>query len=380
MVGVISRPDTYEKLQILSNDARYDLACACSDSTDERRKRGNDGKWIYPVTLPNGGRSLLFKTLVSNVCVNDCKYCPLRAETDVRRCTLNAEETARAFLDYYNQKKVFGLFLSSAVINSPDKTMEMLNSTAKILRKKHGFKGYIHLKVIPGASDAAIEQSLSLASAVSLNIETPGQANLTKPSKAKDYLRDIIEPIKLISRLTAKSSRYAGVKQTTKFIVGAAGETDTQIVKYMAGLYDRLKMSRIYFSAYQKGLGDPSLPGEQTRLTNPAEAFKREHRLYQVDFLLRRYGFTESDIVFDSNSNLSLTIDPKEAWAKRNPQAFPVSVNSAPRQLLLRVPGLGPITTNRILNRRKVARIRAIEDIGKTGARLKKAEKYLVFQ
>ena len=207
MVGVISRPDTYEKLQILSNDARYDLACACSDSTDERRKRGNDGKWIYPVTLPNGGRSLLFKTLVSNVCVNDCKYCPLRAETDVRRCTLNAEETARAFLDYYNQKKVFGLFLSSAVINSPDKTMEMLNSTAKILRKKHGFKGYIHLKVIPGASDAAIEQSLSLASAVSLNIETPGQGNLAKLSKEKVYLRDIIEPIKLISRLTAKGSR-----------------------------------------------------------------------------------------------------------------------------------------------------------------------------
>lgn len=379
MVGVISSPDTYEKLQILSNDAQYDLACACSDSTDEHRKRGNDGKWIYPVTLPNGGRSLLFKTLISNVCVNDCKYCPLRAKTDVRRCTLNAEETARTFLDYYNQKKVFGLFLSSAVINSPDKTMEMLNSTAKILRKKHRFKGYIHLKVIPGASDAAIEESLSLASAVSMNIETPGRKNLLKLSNSKDYIRDIIEPIKLISRLTAKGSRYAGVKQTTQFIVGAAGEKDTQIVKYMAGLYDRLKMSRIYFSAYQKGLGDPSLPGEQTRLTNPAEAFTREHRLYQVDFLLRRYGFTESDILFDSNGNLSLTIDPKEVWAKRNPHAFPVSVNSAPRQLLLRVPGLGPITANRILNRRKVARIRGIEDIGKPGTRLQKAEKYMVF-
>ena len=260
MIGVTARPGTQQKLEILSTDAQYDLACACGTTKDEHRKRSGKGKWIYPITLPNGGKSILFKTLMSNVCVNDCKYCPLRDNMDVRRCSLSAEETAKVFMDYYNQRDVFGLFLSSGVAGSPDATMERLNATARILRKKYRFRGYIHLKIIPGASDAAIEEAVSLSSAVSLNIETPGEKNLAKLSEKKKYIRDIIEPIKLISRLTSCGGKYAGVKQTTQFIVGAAGESDSEIVKYMGGLYNRLKLQRIYFSAYQKGLGDDSLP------------------------------------------------------------------------------------------------------------------------
>jgi predicted DNA-binding helix-hairpin-helix protein len=379
MVGVVSRPGTQEKLEILSADAQYDLACACGSSRDEHRRRSGQGRWIYPITLPSGGKSTLFKTLMSNVCTNDCKYCPLREQRDIRRCNLGPEETTRVFLDYYGRREVFGLFLSSAVCGSADATMDRLNKTARLLREKHKYRGYIHLKVIPGASDAAIEEATSLASAVSVNIETPGEKNLAKLSEKKRYIRDIIEPMKLISRLTGRGSRYERVKQTTQFIVGAAGEADAEIVKYMWGLYDRLKLQRVYFSAYQKGLGDESIAGEQVHSSRSADVFMREHRLYQVDFLLRRYGFEEPDIVFEEGGNLSLAIDPKEAWAMRHPEAFPVDVNRASYFELLKVPGLGPVTVKRILERRKERRVRRMEDIGKVGVRLEKARKYLVF-
>jgi len=379
MVGVICKPDTQKKLEILSADAQYDLACACGSAKEEHRKRSGDGKWVYPVTLPNGGKSTLFKTLISNICTNDCKYCPLREAMDVRRCSLGAEETAKVFLDYYQKRKVFGLFLSSGVLGSADATMDRLNTTASILRKKYGFRGYIHLKIIPGASDAAIEEAVSLASTVSINIETPGEKNLQKLSQKKNYIKDIIEPIKLISNLTGRGTKYSRVKQTTQFIVGAANETDSEIVRYMGGLYDRLKMHRIYFSAYQRGLGDESIAAEQKTPDSTTDILMREHRLYQVDFLLRKYGFNESDIVFENEGNLSLSADPKQVWADRHPEIFPVNVNAASKFDLLKVPGLGLITVERILKQRASAKIRRLENIGKVGVRLKKAGNYLVF-
>jgi len=379
MVGIVSKPDTQRKLEILSADAQFDLACACGTNRDDTRRRGDDGRWVYPVTLPNGGRSVLFKTLISNACTNDCKYCPLREQQDIRRCTLGPEETARVFLDYHRRRKVFGLFLSSGVVGSPDGTMDRLTTTARLLRRKHGFRGYIHLKVLPGASDAAIEEAVSLSNAVSLNIETPGQANLAKLSARKDYIRDIIEPIKLISRLTARGTRFSKVKQTTQFIVGAAGESDAEIVKYMGGLYDRLNLQRVYFSAYQKGIGDASLETDDPGSANPADVFVREHRLYQVDFLLRKYGFKDNDVVFGSAGNLSLETDPKEMWAEAHPEFYPVDVNRASRMELLRVPGLGPVTVGRILQIRRTSRVSRLEDVGRVGTRLRKAQAYLAF-
>jgi len=379
MVGIISKPDTRRKLEILSSASQYDLACACGTTRDDHRTRSSDGRWIYPVSLPDGGRSILFKTLVSNVCSNDCKYCPLREGRDIRRCTLGIEETAKVFLDYLNRREVYGLFLSSGVAGSPDATMERLTGVARLLRKKHRFKGYIHLKIIPGASDAAIAEAVSLASAVSLNIETPGAENLARVSEKKKYIEDIINPMKLISKLTAGGTRYHRVKQTTQFIVGATGESDAQIVKYTFGLYERLRMHRVYFSAYQRGLGEDSIAGERAIIGNPADVFMREHRLYQVDFLLRKYGFKEADIVFEKDGNLSLQTDPKEAWASAHPEAFPVNVNRASKFELLRVPGLGPVTVRRILERRKQRRLCSMEDIGPVGVLLRKAQRYVTF-
>jgi predicted DNA-binding helix-hairpin-helix protein len=231
------------------------------------------------------------------------------------------------------------------------------------------------LKIIPGASANAIEEAVSLSTAVSLNIETPGAKYLAKLSGRKRFIEDIVEPIKLISRLTGRGNKYARVKQTTQFVVGAADENDSEIVKYMWGLYDRLNLKRIYFSAYQKGLGDELIDKQ----TQPSDVLTREHRLYQVDFLMRKYGFTESDICFDKTGNLSLETDPKEVWAKRHPEYFPVDANCASKCELLRVPGLGLITVERILEQRKTARIRDIEGIGKPNSRLNKANQYLAF-
>jgi len=378
MVGIISKPDTQQKLELLSTDAQYDLACACGSAKDEHRRRSSRGKWIYPVTLPNGGTSVLFKTLISNACSSDCKYCPLRSNMDTRRCTLSPDEAAKVFMDYYTGGLVSGLFLSSGLTGSADTAMQRLIDTASIIRKKHKFRGYIHLKVLPGASPAAVEKAVSLSTAVSLNIETPGAEHLEKLSDRKNFLTDIIEPIKQIRSLTAKGNRYQRVKQTTQFIVGASDETDAEIVKYTAALYDRLNLNRIYFSAYQTGLGDTSLPAEQTS-HNAHDNLTREHRLYQVDFLLRKYGFKGDEIPFEEDGRLSLTTDPKQSWADSHPETFPLNINYAPKHLLLRVPGLGPVTVSRILQHRRRSKLHCIRDIAKPNKRLAKAEKYITF-
>ncbi len=372
--------DTIEKLKVLSEDSQYDLACACGTGKNDHRKRSRDGKWLYPVALPQGGYSVLLKTLLSNSCSNDCKYCPLRAETDVRRCTLHPEEVARAFMEYYRRKKVFGLFLSSAVIKNADYTMEKINAVARLLRYKHAFRGYIHLKVIPGASDAAIEDSLSLASAASLNIETPGGKHFCLLSDRKIYDRDIIRPLGLMGKLTARGMKYSRVKCTTQFIVGASDETDSEIVDSVFRLYDGMNFKRVYFSAYQKGLGNPDIPGERRFLTNPNEPFTREHRLYQVDFLVRKYGFQRNDILLDGNGNLRLDKDPKEVWADQHPEYFPVRINRSDKENLLRVPGLGPETVCRIFEARKERRITCLSALGIKGKRAEKIRNYVIFE
>lgn len=372
--------DTVEKLKALSEDSQYDLACACGTNKNDRRKRGLEGKWLYPVSLPQGGYSILLKTLLSNACSNDCKYCPLRLDNNIRRCTLQSEEIANVFMQYVRKKKVFGLFLSSGVIGSPDYTMDRINAAARIIRYKHNYKGYIHLKIIPGASDAAIEDSISLANAVSLNIETPGKKRFEILSKKKDYANDIIRPLKLISRLTKEVVKYKGVKCTTQFIVGASDETDSEIIRYTFSLYEKLKLQRAYFSAYQKGLGHPDIPGERHMPLNPNNILMREHRLYQTDYLIRKYGFKNNDIIFDQNGNLRLDKDPKELWAESNPEYYPVRINKADREMLLRVPGIGPKTTALILKMRQFRSISSLQDLGLKGKIAQKAIGYVVFE
>ncbi len=372
--------DTIEKLKVLSQDSQYDLACACGTRDDDRRKRGRDGKWLYPVSLPQGGYSILLKTLLSNACANDCKYCPLRAESNVRRCALQPEEVARVFMEYQRREDVFGLFLSSGVIKNADHTMDKINTVARILRYKYHYRGYIHLKIIPGASDAAIEDSISLASAVSLNIETPGKRHFDVLSRKKDYDKDIIRPLKLMSKLTGRGMRYSRVKCTTQFIVGASDERDSEIIKYMSGLYDRLNFNRVYFSAYQRGLGTPDIPGEKNILSSPEESFTREHRLYQVDFLMRKYGFGDNEIPLDKSGNLRLDKDPKQVWAEAHPEFYPVRINTSEREQLLRVPGLGLVTVDRILKMRRERKVTGIEDIGLKGKMAVNVKSYVVFE
>lgn len=368
--------ETHDKLRILTQDSQYDLACACGSGKDDQRTRSADGRWIYPVALPDGRRTFLFKTLISNVCVNSCGYCPLRAGRDPRRCSLEPEETARAFMEYYAARAVAGLFISSGLTGTPDNTMERINRTAAILRQ-NGFTGYIHLKIMPGSSDAAVEQALSLASAVSLNIETAGEKQFNRLGTGKDYLKDIIRPMKMISALTARGGRYAGVSHTTQFIVGAAEETDRDIVTYAWGLYRRLGLSRVYFSAYQSGAGEATLPGERSGLSG-TERLLREHRLYQADWLMRKYGFRETDIPFDAAGNLRTDVDPKEAWAEQHPERFPVNINRAGLYELLRVPGLGRITAEAILAARKNGgAVTSLGQLRLAGKRGRKAARYL---
>ena len=371
--------DSREKLEFLARASQYDLSCACGTKTnDDHRRRGQDGMWVYPVALPSGGTSLMLKTLLSSVCVNDCRYCPFRTARDEQRCTLDPDEVVALFLELVRSRGIRGLFLSSGVIRDPDYTMDRLTAVARILRRKHRYRGYIHLKVIPGSSDAAIEEAASLANAVSLNVEVPTRSAFRQVSTAKDFDRDVVRPMKLLSRLTAKGSRYERVSQSTQFVVGAADETDRQIIQATAGLYDRLGLHRVYFSAYQQGMGDPDLPGERGGMP-PDDRLTREHRLYQVDWLLRKYGFTADEIPLDAADRLSLSVDPKALWARQHPERFPIDVNRAPRRELLRVPGFGPVTVRRILKRRRGARLRSIEDIGKYGKRLAGAEPYVTF-
>jgi len=380
MVSIQRAPDVRDKLRILAADAQYDLSCACTCATGDPRRRGLDDRWLYPVTLQSGGRGLMFKTLVSNACANDCKYCPLRAGHDATpRCSLAPEEIVRAFLPYWRSGQAIGIFLTSGVAGSPDAAMERMLATAERLRRREGFRGMLHIKIIPGASDAAIERALQLASGVSLNIETAGADHFARLSARKDYLKSVIAPLKRIAALTAKGARYARVKTGTQFVVGASDETDREVVRYMGALYERMGLHGIYFSAYQRGLGDPDLPGERSTVSN-ADLLNREHRLYQTDYLLRKYGFAAEEIGFDAAGNLPLDADPKEVWARRHPERFPVDVNRADKEELLRVPGLGPVAVKRILAARKGGgRIRRLEDAGVRAALARKAAGWIAW-
>ena len=373
--------DVPEKLDILARDAQYDLSCACGTKNNaEHRQKTKEGNWLYPVTVASGGVGIMLKTLMTNACSNDCRYCPLRKDHDSPRIALRPDELAGFFMALLAKRPLLGVFLSSGVCGTADATMDRLAATAEILRRKYRYRGYIHIKIIPGASEAAIDQVLSLASAVSLNIETPGNSHFSKLSAQKRYQQDIIEPLKYISSRTAPGSRYARMCKTSQFIVGASDETDREILAYSWGMYKRLGFDRLYFSAYQAGLGDPSIPGEQRRLALLEQAppperllpdlseadgnlLIREHRLYQADFLFRKYRFSFDDLLFTSTGNLDLSKDPKQLWAEAHPEFYPVSLSYASREDLLRVPGLGPSLAERIVKERDTARIGSIDSI-----------------
>lgn len=369
--------DIVSKLDLLSQDAQYDLACSCGTTGGkDHRTRGKDGHWLYPVTVPRGGSGIMLKTLLTNMCTSDCAYCPLRSDGVSTRVSIAPYELASFFIDLVRKRNLIGIFLSSGILDNPDRSMQLLTDTAEILRRRFSYRGYIHLKIIPGASDAAIHKALSLASAVSLNIETPGARYFRKLSSCKDYDEHIIRPLRMISDLTSRGQRYSRITTTTQFIVGASNETDRDLLSYMWGLYDRLSFSRIYFSGYQRGLGRPTIPGERDT-DGTYDVLTREHRLYQSDFLMRTYGFRLEDFILHEDGNLDSCQDPKLMWAQAHKEFYPVSLNRASRLDLLKVPGLGPTLVDRILSSRREGSIRSLDQIKIPHHLLQKAQPYL---
>lgn len=376
--------DTEQKLNILAESGRFDLACACKGKNEPGRTRGPEGRWIYPASLPSGRKVFLLKTLLSNACINDCSYCPFNSSANATRCTLDSEALAEIFMQLLVTKRVSGLFLSSGVFSSPDTTMAKMLATVEILRKRRRFKGFIHLKIIPGACDAAIEQAVRLATRVSVNIEAPNADRLARLSKRKRFHEDIIAAMRSINTARQKINRPCS--QTTQFVVGAAGESDREIVTATSRLYKGYEMERVYFSAYQdftdnRVTGQQMLFNDMPSQANPADqaGFIREHRLYQVDFLLRKYQFSQEDITFEGNGNLSLQRDPKQIWADLHPEFFPVNVNLASKYQLLRVPGIGPVGANRIVKARYKGRISCQGDLLAMRVRAHQARQYLIF-
>lgn len=360
--------DTIEKMQTLGEAARYDLCGACGES---HRVKDDMDRWIYPAALPDGKTVKLLKILLTNACDNNCLYCFNRRDRDFQRTSFKPEELAYLFDQLYRAQMVQGLFLSSAVRGSPDRTMERMIATAEILRRKYLYRGYIHLKILPGTSWGCVEQATQVADRVSVNLEAPGQKWLKRLAPDKE-LEDLLAPLRWVRRLLEDGGerRVRRAGQTTQFVVGAAGEPDKEILQTTETLYRELKLARVYFSAFQ--------PLEGTPLEDqPATPLLREHRLYQTDFLFRRYGFTFGELIFDQEGNLPLEADPKLVWALNHPHFFPVEVNRATREELLRVPGIGPRSAGRIIKGRRLGRLHTLEDLQRLGAVAKRAAPFI---
>jgi predicted DNA-binding helix-hairpin-helix protein len=341
------------KLSLLGAEAQYDLSCACGGSAP--RKPGLDGRWIYPAMLPNGQTIHMLKVLLDNSCTNDCRYCAQRAGSNIRRERFNPDELAKIFVDMHNAQKVAALFLSSGLGSNPVRTMDRMLATAEILRHRYRYRGFIHLKILPGAELAQIERAAKLAQRLSINLEAPGPERLRRLSGHKNFSDDMLTRLRWIARLV--QTRAGIVKgHTTQFVVGAAGESDREIVSVTHSLYRELSLSRVYYSAFQPIAGTPL--GDATPTPR-----MREHRLYQADFLLRRYGFSSHEIPFSKDGAISLHEDPKTTWAKAHPDFFPLEINRAEKEKLLRVPGLGPIAVSRIIAERASSHIREPEDL-----------------
>lgn len=358
-----------KRLDVLTEGARYDLSCACGPA--EPRIREGPDRWIYPAALPSGKKVFLLKILLSNACSRDCLYCVNRRSNHVRRYSLSPEELAGVFMELLRRERVTGLFLSSAIPDTASRSMERMIKAVEILRLRHRFRGYIHLKILPGAARDLVERAVTLATRVSVNMECPTAGTLARVASDKDLMEQILRPIGWIRQIIDGLERRR-CDQTTQFVVGAAGESDKQILARSAQLYSDARMSRIYFSAFQPPEG---LLWEGMRGT----PLMREHRLYQADFLLRKYGFSFEEIPLSSGGELSLDEDPKQIWAVRHPERFPLEINRAEKHELLRVPGIGPVSAERIITARLDGRLRRPDDIKGLGVVLKRALPYLTF-
>jgi putative DNA modification/repair radical SAM protein len=371
-----------DKLTILADSAKYDVACTSSGV--DRKSGGGIGNAVAGGichSFAADGRCIsLLKVLQSNVCVYDCRYCVNRISNDIRRSAFTPEELAALTMQFYRRNYIEGLFLSSGVVKTPDHTVEQMIRTLDILRNRYAFNGYIHAKAIPGASSELIGRLGMLADRLSVNIELPSERSLKllAPSKSKE---SILRPMGYISDLVKQSnservyknehSNFASAGQSTQMIIGATPETDYDIINLAQGLYKQYALRRVFYSAYIPAVSDSVLPSIDTK-----PPLLREHRLYQADFLMRQYHFTADEILTADTPNFNPYLDPKCNWALRHMPFFPVDVNLASLEDLLRVPGIGPISAKRIVQARRAARL-SMAGLKKIGVVLKRAQYFI---
>jgi predicted DNA-binding helix-hairpin-helix protein len=331
---------------------------------------------MHDAVMPGGGRIRLLKTMLTSACERNCNYCPFRAGRDMRRATLTPDEMARTFADVHRAGDAQGLFLSSGIIGGGVRTQDRLLATADILRNKLGFRGYLHLKLMPGAQHAQVLRAMALADRVSLNLEAPSQPRLTPLAPRKIFLEELLQPLTWAADIrrtqpTPRRGRWASF--VTQFVVGAHGshgESDVELLETTALLTQR-GLQRAYFSAF-KPVTDTPL--EQHAPENPW----REHRLYQASFLLRDYGFDFEDLPFADDGRLPLHIDPKLGWADANLRDAPVELNTADRRALLRIPGIGPQSADAILAARRVRRLTDLPQLARLGIRTRRAAGFVL--
>ncbi|MBD53995.1 MAG: putative DNA modification/repair radical SAM protein [Rhodopirellula sp.] len=359
--------DVQDKLAILADAAKYDASCASSGSKTTRAGSNigsTEGMGICHSYTPDGRCISLLKILLTNFCIYDCQYCVNRISSDTPRARFTVPEVVTLTLDFYKRNYIEGLFLSSGIIQNPDYTMEQLTEVAKVLRKEHKYGGYIHLKTIPNANEDLIEEAGRWADRLSVNIELPTENDLVQlaPEKKKPVIVNAMQGIsEKISETRAdrkrgfKSPRFAPAGQSTQMIVGATPTPDSKILQTASELYGEQKLRRVYYSAYSP------IPHADARLPGQSPPLVREHRLYQADWLLRFYGFKAAELVTEADQNLSLEVDPKLAWALANRHCFPVDVNTACREQLLRIPGIGARSVKRLLSIRRFQHIRTCD-------------------
>lgn len=345
-----------QRLKILTESAKYDVSCSSSGSA--RKNNGGIGNANYGGichSFTADGRCIsLLKILMSNKCAYDCLYCVNRRSNDVPRASATPDEICQLTMEFYKRNYIEGLFLSSAVDGSPDRIMELLLETVIKLRKIYRFNGYIHLKGIPGADKLLLDRAANFVDRMSFNIELPSEQSLKllAPQKSKKSIllpmRDMAE--EYINAREEKNHRFLPAGQTTQMIIGASPETDGQIIRLSEGLYDKFKLKRVYYSSYVPTNSKTSL------LPTTPVGLLREHRLYQADWLLRFYGFKANEIASEKE-NLDLSIDPKCGWALKNMHLFPVEINTAPPEVLLRVPGIGFKSASKIVAARKYSKL-----------------------
>ena len=326
--------------------------------------------------MPGGRRIALLKTLLTSACERDCYYCPFRAGRDFRRVSFKPDEMARAFLDLQNARIAEGMFLSSGILGGGARIQDQLIATAEILRLKLGYRGYLHLKIMPGAEQAQVERAMQLADRLSINLEAPNSARLARLAPHKTFTEELVQPLRWVDEIRRSQPARLGwngrwPSTTTQFVVGGAGETDLELLSTTESLHRQTRLARAYFSAFHPVAGTP--------LENqPAENPWREFRLYQSSFLLRDYGFEVEDLQFSPDGNLPLEVDPKVAWAQVNLAGTPVEINRAGRQALLRVPGIGPKTADAVLAARRRGRLSDLRELKALGVILKRAAPYLL--